>query len=246
MTGPWPSISGSMRGQIDDAPIVPIYAKFPDTVREYTVTLPAWAEIGTELIASATLACAPSGSGEMQISGLTIENNELTYTASGGQPGRWYSLKFLVTMTDGTVFSFIGTQPVTPVLPTDQPTQVPPNAGFGTPITGVFVGMANSVYSTVASPFLVLKASAGVLFAVSANITQTGWVLLFDAATVPSNGAVSPRRAWFINNETQETLDQTFNPPLQMVNGAVLAFSTTGPFTLTIGGSVGQFSGEIV
>jgi hypothetical protein len=109
------------------------------------------------------------------------------------------------------------------------PTQSPPAVG---------------AYSTVAEAFHILKALPGVLSAVSVNSSVTGWVLLIDSPTLPANGAVAPRRAWAITAGV--TLDKTFNPPLQISTGAVLAFSSTGPFLLTIGAAVAQFAFDIV
>lgn len=100
-------------------------------------------------------------------------------------------------------------------------------------------------FSETAEASHVLKTSGGVLSAIQANSTATGWFLLIDATSLPANGTVSPRRAWNYSNAS-ETLDRSFDPPLLMTNGAVLVFSSTGPFELTLGAAVAQFSGEMV
>lgn len=140
MTGPWPF---GTRGVIDDATTLAIPAKFPDAMLDFTFDITDAIDTTVDFLASASLVCAPSGAGEMQISNLTVAGDGLTYTAAGGQPGRWYTLKLAVTMTDGRLFTFVGLQPVTPVLPTDQPIPVPPSAGFGTPITWAFAPSLN-------------------------------------------------------------------------------------------------------
>lgn len=131
MTGPWPD---GTRGVVDDAPLLAIPAKFPDAALDFTIDITASIDTSVDFIASASLVCAPSGAGEMQISNLSVAGDGVTYTASGGQPGRWYTLKLVVTMSDGRVFAFVGAQPVSPVLVTDQPPPTPPSVGFGTAI----------------------------------------------------------------------------------------------------------------
>ena len=96
-----------------------------------------------------------------------------------------------------------------------------------------------------ASPSLVLKAAAGQLFSMQLSSSASGWFLLLDAPSVPANGAASPRRAWQYATGGLP-LDLRFDPPLQMETGAVVAFSSTGPFTLTLGGATAFICGEIV
>ncbi|HEY8685970.1 MAG TPA: hypothetical protein VIO57_10230 [Chloroflexota bacterium] len=136
MTGPWPD---GTRGVVDNAPMLPILAKFPDATLDFTIDITAAIDTTVDFIASASLVCAPSGTGEMQISNLQVAGDSVTYTAAGGQPGRWYTLKLLVTMSDARVYTFLGTQPITPVLPTDQPSPTPPSAGFGSAITWAYL-----------------------------------------------------------------------------------------------------------
>lgn len=128
---------GSLRGVLMDAPTISIAPKFPDAVLDFTLDIPFAIDPTEDFIASVTLEMRPSGTGEMTISNLTVANDSLTYTASGGQPGRAQRLKFIVTMTDGRIFPFIGEQKITPVDPTDQ---AQPIAGdvFGPPLTWVF------------------------------------------------------------------------------------------------------------
>ena len=103
---------------------------------------------------------------------------------------------------------------------------------------------AATVCNAVAANSLVLKAAPGTLFAVNLNASGPGYFLLFDAVTAPAQGACSPRKAWAFSGDT---IDVTFNPPLAMVQGAVLVFSTTGPFVNTAPGAAqALFSGEIL
>lgn len=100
------------------------------------------------------------------------------------------------------------------------------------------------VFSTAYEAAHVLKSIPGTLYALQANYTDSGWVLLLDATAIPADGAVVPVKAWQVSSARASTLDRTFNPPLAMAHGIVLVFSSTGPFTKT-GNPVAQFSGEV-
>jgi hypothetical protein len=135
-------------------------------------------------------------------------------------------------LTSGAVAPEMGIRANSAVISATNPlpTQPPPLPG---------------IYSTTAEAYHVLKTSAGTLYSVHFNCTEIGWLLLLDANELPSNGAVSPRRAWYFTAAGEATIDKTFNPPLQMTNGAVLVFSSTGPFALTLSDPVAQFSAEM-
>lgn len=84
----------------------------------------------------------------------------------------------------------------------------------------------------VATTALVLKNAAGSLFGLSATAGATaGYLMLVDAATTPAAGAVAPKRVWQL--AAGQTLEVGFPMPLKMVSGAVLLFSSTGPYTYT-------------
>jgi hypothetical protein len=140
--GRWPGLgptrsSGATRGVGIDAEILLLAPKFPDGSLDYTIAIDCVIDPRVDLIASLTLACAPSGTGEMQISDLIVRGDTLAFTATGGQPGRRHTLKYVVTMTDGRVFPFVRRQNVTPVLPTDQ-AQAIPSQDFGAALTWTF------------------------------------------------------------------------------------------------------------
>jgi hypothetical protein len=76
-----------------------------------------------------------------------------------------------------------------------------------------------------------------------------GYLILYDLAAVPTNGAQIPLKCF------KAYSDQHFSysppKPLQLANGLVVVFSTTAPFLLTLGGShmfcsaeIGAFNGE--
>ena len=97
---------------------------------------------------------------------------------------------------------------------------------------------ATAVAPTVSSSLEsghVLKASAGSLFGLQVNFVACSvypcWVMLFDSASLPSNGAVTPKK-WYQVSQNSQIADE-FIPPLSMTTGATVGCSTTGPFTLT-------------
>jgi hypothetical protein len=100
------------------------------------------------------------------------------------------------------------------------------------------------VANTAISSGLVMKASACLVFAVNLNATDTGWFMLLDATAIPADGAVSPVKAWQFQASQPQTIDVRFDPPLAMTNGAVLVFSSSGPFQKTAS-AVALMSGEV-
>lgn len=88
----------------------------------------------------------------------------------------------------------------------------------------------------------VLNAAPCSVGAIQVNTGATaGWLMLFDASSIPADGVVAPKKWWQIAINT--TLDRTFTPPLAMATGATLVFSATGPMTKT-GSPTAVFSGE--
>jgi hypothetical protein len=118
---------------------------------------------------------------------------------------------------------------------------LPVGAAHPMPVAGVAVAPVASATIEAAH---VLKSSAGTIYALQANATQSGYVMLFDSSTVPADGAVTPIKAWFFSSAAQATIDKSFNPPLAMHNGIIVVFSTTGPFVKTAAASA-QFSAEV-
>lgn len=137
------------------APIIPIEAKFVDAVLDFTIDLSCAIDPTVDFPASASLACAPSGAGEMAISALSVVDDAVTYTAAGGQPGRLYRLKLIVSMTDGRVFVFEGEQPVLGYLPSDRP-QTNFTIGFGDAITWTAPPRGNFLYLAGGNPLQLL------------------------------------------------------------------------------------------
>jgi hypothetical protein len=84
---------------------------------------------------------------------------------------------------------------------------------------------------------LVVKASAGTLtgFAVSADSTLSGaawWLMVFDATSLPGDGAVTPALCYAYPSGTTSA-SYGFTAPVSFTTGIVLGVSTTGCFSKT-------------
>jgi hypothetical protein len=106
----------------------------PDDVLDYNLDLTAaLADVG-DTLASATVAVAPSGTGELTPSRLTISGNVITVWLSNGVAGRVYVVQVNAITAAGREFSFYVSLPIS--LDTAiTPPSPPPSTGFGTAIS---------------------------------------------------------------------------------------------------------------
>jgi hypothetical protein len=96
-------------------------------------------------------------------------------------------------------------------------------APIGNPIT--------SVQSSAVESSHILKASSGLLNGFSATSGATaGYVLLIDSASVPADGAVTPKFCYSLP-ATQTTGASWISYPAPFSSGIVIVFSTSGCFT---------------
>ena len=86
-----------------------------------------------------------------------------------------------------------------------------------------------SVFSVALEANHVLKNTAGILTSIHVEVADSGWLMIFDAVSDPVDGAVTP---YWCQSVAGSTTIQ-FQNPLKCVNGIVVAYSTTGPFTKT-------------
>lgn len=85
----------------------------------------------------------------------------------------------------------------------------------------------------VATGSVIAKASAGNLYGFNVVAgASAGYVMIFDSATVPADGVVTPKRV--IPLAATAGIDRSFDLPRRHLNGIVVVFSTTGPFTKTL------------
>lgn len=92
----------------------------------------------------------------------------------------------------------------------------------------------------------IFKATSGTLFGLSVTATSAaGYVLIYNSATKPADGAVTPVACYYISS-APGTLGIAFTPfPLKMGTGITAVFSTTGCFTQT-SSSTAFFLGEVL
>ncbi len=96
--------------------------------------------------------------------------------------------------------------------------------------------------TTAAGNSLVLSAGPCLFFSayVVADASHAGWLLVYDLAAAPADGAVTPFMAVPVAaNAGNGGLPSPFAHPCQ--NGCVLVFSTTGPFSQTTSVGTAQF-----
>lgn len=88
----------------------------------------------------------------------------------------------------------------------------------------------------------IFKTSAGFLYGISVALASTsGYLMLFDATTVPADGAVTPIVCYPIASAINQPISIPYPIPFQ--NGIVAAFSTTGCFSKT--GSPAFFAAQV-
>lgn len=87
--------------------------------------------------------------------------------------------------------------------------------------------------TAAATGTLVAKASAGNVYGVHYGAgAAAGWVMLFDSATVPADGAVTPKKAWPV--AANGGLEVAYETPRRHGTGISVCFSSTGPYTKTL------------
>lgn len=100
----------------------------------YTLDISANIVLGTDILSTVSAQIAPSGTGEMTATALTVVDDLLTLTVTGGQPTRIHTIRFTAVTTGGRTYQFIVKQMVAATLPTDQ-APAAPSEGFGTAVT---------------------------------------------------------------------------------------------------------------
>lgn len=109
--------------------------------------------------------------------------------------------------------------------------------------TQPIVGGSTAFASTAAESSHVIKATPGSLNALTITIGATsGYVMLFNATALPSNGAVTP--AWcarIVSDGTVGTLAVAWPAAQPFSVGITAGFSTTGCFTLTASATAAFF-----
>lgn len=130
-------------------------------------------------------------------------------------------------------------------LPVTLPTTGTIAAGnSAVPTTSSEAGAATTAASgTAAASNLVLKSGAGNLYDLTVTVGATsGYVMLFDATALPSNGAVTPVWCGVVtSNGTNGGISAAWPSPKRFGTGITAGFSTTGCFTLTASATANFF-----
>lgn len=109
---------------------------------------------------------------------------------------------------------------------TTQPVSIAPTATSATAVAPVSTSTAPT------SGCLVVKASAGNLFTASGVAPAAGYIMVFNAASAPANGTVTPTNV--IQATAAGTWSLTFPAFGQfMSTGITICDSSTGPYSLT-------------
>lgn len=115
------------------------------------------------------------------------------------------------------------------------------------PSSSSLAGIAPSATQAAASNS-VLKGSAGILRSLTVTIGATaGWVMVFDATTLPGNGATTTTLKWCypVNSDgTKGGIDKDWNTPLTFTTGITVGFSSTACNSLTASATA-FFYGEV-
>lgn len=89
----------------------------------------------------------------------------------------------------------------------------------------------------------VFKTSSGLLYDIQVAVASTsGYLMVFDSATIPADGAVTPIMC--LQTASAYSQNVTLAYPVPFKNGLSVAFSTTGCFTKT--GSPAFFAAQII
>lgn len=102
---------------------------------------------------------------------------------------------------------------------------------------------ATNAASTAVGSNLVLKAGAGNLYSLTVTIGATsGYLMIFNATSLPSNGAVTPNFCVPITSDgTSGTWSGAWPMPRRFSTGITAGFSTTGCFNLTASSTAAFF-----
>jgi hypothetical protein len=105
---------------------------------------------------------------------------------------------------------------------------------------------ASPVVSASAEASHVLKNSAGNLLSLTVTIGATsGYLMVFDATSAPSDGAVTPKFCRYVKSDgTSGATSLAWLNPLVFASGISVAFSSTGCFTKTASATA-FFSGQV-
>jgi hypothetical protein len=132
------TVVASASARVYGVPVGPQLLRWPmaeaGSNLDYSLNMALLLTDAEDTIASASFAISPSGTGEMQVTALSIDDTMITAQLAGGVPGRPYVTKFDVVSAATPPRTFqilvaitIDHNPATTVFPLPEP----PSAGYG-------------------------------------------------------------------------------------------------------------------
>jgi len=145
-----PSQGFSAAGALVASPYLVWPTAEPSDTLDYSLDLTAPLADVDDVIATVTLTVAPSGTGELSYSRLSVAGDVITWWGAGGVAGRRYLVSVTAATGYGRAFAYVVALNIDPTLAT-YPLPPPPNPGPGLPIMVsaaalVFNVPSNSMY----------------------------------------------------------------------------------------------------
>ncbi len=107
--------------------------KQPEDIRTYLLDVTAELLNINDTLVSVSASAKPSGTGELQVSSITVVGTVVTLGLMGGVAGRDYTLKLISSTASGQVFTYEVGLLVNPERAWLYP-PTPPSWGYGTPV----------------------------------------------------------------------------------------------------------------
>jgi len=125
-----------------------------------------------------------------------------------------------------TPVDLVGADGSTKVTTTNPLPQAP------TPTATAALGIA-PVSTSAAAACLVLKASAGNFYSASGYVDAASFIMIFDAASAPADGAVTPKAWAYVPALGTWSVIMPGGIPAAMATGATVCRSSSGPYSKT-------------
>ena len=119
--------------------------KQPEDIRTYPLDVSSRILLANDSLVSVSASAKPSGTGEIQITSITVVGTVVTLGLMGGVAGRDYTLKLISSTASGQVFTYEVGLLVNPERAWLYP-PTPPSTGFGGAVSWASTGMPIGIY----------------------------------------------------------------------------------------------------
>lgn len=222
--------------------IFPASSQSPQLFRQCVGTAPNCIPISVAAPLPVTGSFAPSGTQDInlkQIQGAvpSLANPLWVFPATGATfPVSGTFFQATQPVSNAGTFAVQAAQSGTWTVQPGNTANTTPWLVTSTPSSAAGVGLTPVSTAALASNS-VTKASAGNLysFEVSADVTLSAapwWIMIFDATSLPSNGAVTPKKCYAMAGGVT-SYSAAFPTPAAFGAGITIGVSTTGCFSLT-------------